>query len=377
MREIMFYSDFPFGYHNREAEERMARFAGLGYKVHYVEKLGLRNPRPAQLRSVARRLAGARAPARGPAPPFEVVSPTLMPPRRAPLIDGLNRRWLGRQLLPRLEAPGEAILWLRFPTPEIVPLAQGSSFRLVVYEAVDEHRHGPGVTTRLRRVFDRAERAVLAEAGLVFASSEPVFDRLAGLHPNVVLASAAAVEPAPFAAAGERTPEARRALYAGSVDFRLDTGLLAEAARLLPDWTIVIAGPATREAEAELQAVPNVRLLGVRAPAEVPALIGEAAVCLMPYRVSDYGDTLFPVKLVEYLASGRPVVSTPIRAARDLASVVALAGDPESFAEAVRRAAADDTPAARAARMAVADGYSWERRIDQMRSAVEEAFARA
>ena len=106
MREIMFYSDFPFGYHNREAEERMARFAGLGYKVHYVEKLGLRNPRPAQLRSVARRLAGVRAPAGGPAPPFAVVSPTLMPPRRAPLIDGLNRRWLARQLLPRLEAPG-------------------------------------------------------------------------------------------------------------------------------------------------------------------------------------------------------------------------------------------------------------------------------
>jgi len=376
MQEIMFYSDFPFGYHNREAEERMARFAGLGYTVHYVEKLGIRNPRPAQLRSVARRLAGRRAPVREAAPPFEVVSPTLMPPRRAPLIDHLNRRWLARQLLRRLEEPGEAILWLRFPTPEIVPLAQGPSFRLVVYEAVDDHRHGPGITPRLRRAFERAERAVLEEAGLVFASSEPVFSRLARLHPNVLLASAAAVEPAPFAAAGERAATPRRALYAGSVDFRLDCALLAAAARLLPDWTIAIAGPTTREAEAELGAVTNIELLGVRPAAEVPALVGEAAVCLMPYRVSDYGDTLFPVKLVEYLASGRPVVSTPIRAARDLAPVVALGGDPESFAEAVRRAAAEDSPASRAARIAVAGEYSWERRIAQMQRAVEEALAR-
>jgi UDP-galactopyranose mutase len=377
MREIMFYSDFPFGYHNREAEERMARFAALGYTVHYVEKLGIRNPRPAHVGSLARRLTGARSSARDAAPPFEVVSPTLIPPRGVPLIDGLNRRWLARQLLPRLEAQGEAILWLRFPTPEIVPLAQGPSFRLVVYEAVDDHRHTPGMTPRLRRVFERAEQAVLAEAGLVFASSQPVASRLARLHPNVVRASAAAVEPAPFAAAGEGPPVPRRAVYAGSLDFRLDTALLAAAARLLPDWTFAIAGPTTPEAEAELERVANVRLLGARPAAEVPALIGEAAVCLMPYRVSDFGDSLFPVKLVEYLASGRPVVSTPIHAARELAPVVALAGDPESFAEAVRRAAADDSPAARAARIAVADEYSWDRRIDQMQRAVEEALERA
>src|SRR4029453_18540489 len=45
-REILFYSDFPFGYHNPEAEEKMARFARRGYDVHYVEQLGIRNPRP-------------------------------------------------------------------------------------------------------------------------------------------------------------------------------------------------------------------------------------------------------------------------------------------------------------------------------------------
>ena len=169
-REILFYSDFPYGYHNTEAEEKMARFVAHGYRVHYVEQLGIRNPRP---RHLGRVLAAVWRSRRAPdaVTPFDVRSPRLIPPRRAPGIAAFNRRWLSRQLRSCLDKPAEAVLWIRFPTPELVPFIEESEPALVVYEVVDDHEASPGITARLARELKQAESRILARAGLVFAWS--------------------------------------------------------------------------------------------------------------------------------------------------------------------------------------------------------------
>ena len=104
---------------------------------------------------------------------------------------------------------------------------------------------------------------------------------------------------------------------------------------------------------------------------ELPALLARAAVGVIPYRRNAFTDTLVPVKLVEYLAAGRPVVSTPMRAAEGFADVVTFAADADAFARAVRAAARDDSPEARRRRVAYARSYSWERRIDELEAAIE------
>ena len=71
--DLLFYSDFPFGFHNTEAEEKMSRFAARGWNVSYVEQLGIRNPRP---KHALRALKRSNGPARE--APFEVVSPCLL-----------------------------------------------------------------------------------------------------------------------------------------------------------------------------------------------------------------------------------------------------------------------------------------------------------
>ena len=363
--DLLLYSDFPFGFHNAEAEEKATRFAARGWRVVYVEQLGIRNPRP---RHVLRALRRAGAPPR--AVPFEVVSPKLLPPRRAPGIDALNRRWLARRLLDRVRDPAATVLWVRFPTPELVPLVEEHAWRAVVYEAVDDHAAGPGMTERLVSVLRAAEGRFLACADVVFAWSEPIRERLAELHPNVLLATAAAdLEPLQEVAAV--SGEEHTAVFAGALGFRFDERLAAESARLLPDWTLVLAGPADEGAVRALAGLPNVRLTGRFEHGELPALLARAAVALIPYRRNAFTDTLVPVKLVEYLAAGRPVVSTPIRAAEGFADVVAFAAGAEAFAEAVRAAARDDSPEARRRRVERARPYSWERRIDQLEAAIE------
>jgi UDP-galactopyranose mutase len=363
--DLLFYSDFPFGFHNAEAEEKAARFAARGWRVVYVEQLGIRNPRPRHLLRVLRR-PGSRPRAA----PFEVVSPKLLPPRRAPGIDALNRRWLARRLLGHVGSPADTVLWLRFPTPELVPLVEGHPWRAVVFEAVDDHAAGPGMTDRLVRVLRAAENRVLARADVVFAWSEPIRERLAARHPNVRLATAA-VELEPLEAVAETPGEERTAVFAGALGFRFDERLAAEAARLLPDWTLLLAGPADDEASRALTGLPNVQLTGRFEHGDLPALLARGAVALIPYRRNAFTDMLVPVKLVEYLAAGRPVVSTPMRAAEGFADVVTFASGAEPFAEAVRSAARDDSPEARRRRLERVRPYSWERRIDELEAAIE------
>ena len=98
----------------------MARFAARGWRVVYVAQLGIRNPRPSHVVQALRRgksLAGG---------PVEVVRPKLVPPRRVPGVDAVNRRWLARQLLGHVRDPSGTVLWIRFPTPELVPLLAGA-----------------------------------------------------------------------------------------------------------------------------------------------------------------------------------------------------------------------------------------------------------
>ena len=345
----------------------MERFAARGWPVVFVEKVGIRNPGPRHMGAVLRRLSAGRT--GGGERPFHTVSPKLLPPRRAPGAAALNRRWLARQLLPLLEHPSRAVAWIRYPAPELVALVDDMQPRLVVYEAVDEHAESPGLPPRLRRLVAGAESELLERAGLVFAWSEPIRARLAARHANVVLAPAA-VDLAAFA---EGESQSRTAGYLGSIDGRFDAELVAGLAERLPDWRIVLAGPAVDAAAARrLAGLPNVELPGAVDPQEVPSLLVRMSVCLMPYRVNDFTTTLFPVKLVEYLAAGRPIVSTPIAAVRDFADVVAVQADADGFARAIEQA--PDSPDDRARRRGRAAAYGWDRRIAEMEQALRAAL---
>ena len=375
--EILFYSDFVVGYPNREAEERMRRFAERGHRVVYVEQLGIRNPRLRHLARIAGTIASRRSD-RASSRAFDLISPRVLPPRGMPLLREFNERWLERQLAAALEDPAEAIVWVRVPTPELLRYLDRGQQKLIVYEQVDDHLHSPGMTPRLRRRFLAAERRVLERAGLVFASSELIRARLAPLHRNVVLAPAAAVDVDLFAAASASTPPApRTAVCVGGLDFRCDAELLAAVAAKLPGWRFVLAGWSEPDVARRLSPLPNVTLTGLLAPAEIPALVASASVCLVPFRRTAFNDTLFPLKVVEYLAAGRPVVGTPIDAIRRFGEVAEAAESAEEFAAAIERAAAGDSDEARTRRIERALPHSWEARLAQLDGEIEAEIARA
>ena len=164
--------------------------------------------------------------------------------------------------------------------------------------------------------------------------------------------------------------------YVGTVHpDRVDVGVVAALAADFPGGSVVLAGPEFLPAEARsrLLRMGNVLLTGPVPYASVPDVMRGFDVCITPHRVTPFTESLNPIKLWEYLAAGKPIVSTDVAGFRDYPELVDLAGDAEQFVAAARRALAEqaERPPTSAARRREAREHSWERRADE----VEGVFA--
>jgi glycosyltransferase involved in cell wall biosynthesis len=128
----------------------------------------------------------------------------------------------------------------------------------------------------------------------------------------------------------------------------------------------VLVGPARAGMDlTRLESCANVYLLGNKDVAELPAYIKGMDVTLIPYRVNEATRNIYPLKLQEYLATGKPVVSSPMPAVLPYGGVVYIGEGPEDWAGLVVRALREDNPERRAARQAVARENSWDRRVEE------------
>jgi glycosyltransferase involved in cell wall biosynthesis len=155
--------------------------------------------------------------------------------------------------------------------------------------------------------------------------------------------------------------------YAGVIKKQLDIGLLARLARMRPQYSFVAVGPVMnirgKEKEfAEFKQLPNVHLLGGKPAESLASYVHHFDVCVMCYDVNDYTRYIYPLKLNEYLATGRPTVSSPIETVRAFADVVSIAGGDAEWLSAIDYSLTDAarTAAASEARRTVARGNDWE-----------------
>ncbi|MBL3613208.1 glycosyltransferase, partial [Bacillus sp. RHFS18] len=99
--------------------------------------------------------------------------------------------------------------------------------------------------------------------------------------------------------------------FIGGIKPKLDFALMAETADVRPDWTILLVGPNTAQDDPDFKSLlkrPNVIWTGPAAPNEVPSYMQLVDIGIMPYKNSPYNDAVFPLKLFEFLAAGKPVV---------------------------------------------------------------------
>jgi glycosyltransferase involved in cell wall biosynthesis len=166
-----------------------------------------------------------------------------------------------------------------------------------------------------------------------------------------------------------------RLVYAGLIGARLDLDLLTALAERRPDWSLVLIGEIdTRGVEdklAYLQRLVNVYFLGLKPASAVPSYLLACQVCLLPYRRSEESHHIDPLKLYEGLASGKPIVSSPIPAAELYGDLVWLASDTYEFEVAVQQALVEQDDEIVARRRAAAAANTWETRVEEISALIQ------
>ena len=359
----------------------MGRLAA-GNNVLFVESLGLRKPQLAGRdlsrlwRRLKRGLRGARPAPEG----LHVLSPLVLPLHSKPSVRKLNR-WLQRRQVKRAARKlgmSEPILWAYVPQAEDVIGVLDPS--LVIYHCVDDVAAQKGVDADS---FRQAEERFARRADLVLASAPALAERMRTLSDHVLYAPnvadtgtfATALDPGPVDPALDELPRPRLVFQGAIVATKLDVQLLAEVAKLRPDWSIVLVGPRGAGDPtgdlSPLDQAPNIHLIGPRPASDLPQVLRGADIGLIPYAINDLTRSVFPMKVYEYLAAGLPVLATPLPALDGVEAIETV----RSAAEMVTAAEGElslDTPDRRRERSQGARGNSWEARIEE----IEEGLSR-
>ncbi len=298
-------------------------------------------------------------------------------------------RWVNATLLRRHVRRAMRHLGIAGPTLWVNDHAAGHLVgrlgeRAVVYDVTDDWTSlDQPEAVRRRTVAQDAALCRVADATIV--CSDRLLDlkrplaRLIRLIPNGVDPAhyRSADDPATAAPATDEWP--RPVLgYTGTVHpDRVDVDLVAAVARRWPGSVVMVGPNHLRPDDRAALAVPNVRLVGPVAYADVPAYMAGFDACVVPHRVTPFTESLNPIKLWEYLAAGKPVVSTPVAGFRDYPGLVRLATGADAFVAACEAAVAEQTspdgPRLRDARRAVAADHSWATRVDQIDDVIRSA----
>jgi glycosyltransferase involved in cell wall biosynthesis len=281
----------------------------------------------------------------------------------------------GGALEERFDAP---VQW--FYTPAPAPAMLGAFDEVgVVYECMEEASRHPFVAPGM----DERERLLLRHADLVFTNGTRLYEAKRLEHANVQLVGCG-VDVVRFGRARLASTPLPRDLeglagplvgYVGVIDSRVDFELLALLADARPDVTIVMVGPVLPSVTPHLPERPNIAWLGAKPYDDLPAYVKAFAGCIMPYAVTDATDHINPTTALEYMAAGKPIVSTAIRdVVGQLRSVVRVAESREAFVRDV--GAAITRPDARA----IARGHelarrsSWESITGRVRVLVRDSI---
>jgi len=209
---------------------------------------------------------------------------------------------------------GTLIAW--YYTPMMLSFSRDIDSDLTVFDAMDELSKFKFAPAHLLEL----EQELIDRADIVFTGGSSLYEAKKDRHDNIhcfpssvdrahfMKARARQFEPADQ----EDLPRPRLGFY-GVIDERFDTALLDEAARMRPDWSFVMIGPVVKISEDELPKRPNIHYFGGKTYDQLPAYLSGWDVALMPFAMNESTQFISPTKTPEYLAGGKPVVSTPIR----------------------------------------------------------------
>jgi glycosyltransferase involved in cell wall biosynthesis len=209
---------------------------------------------------------------------------------------------------------GALVAW--YYTPMMLPFSRHIDADVTVFDAMDELSKFKFAPAKLLEL----EQELIDRANIVFTGGSSLFEAKKDRHDNIhcfpssvdrvhfLKARARQFDPADQ----EDLPKPRLGFY-GVIDERFDSELLDKVAEMRPDWSFIMVGPVVKISQEDLPKRPNIHYLGSKTYDQLPAYLSGWDVALMPFAMNESTLFISPTKTPEYLAGGKPVVSTPIR----------------------------------------------------------------
>ncbi len=306
--------------------------------------------------------------------------PPVLPMRFEKPVNMLNQyvrgQWL-HQAMRKLNFR-DPILWIY--DPDAGQMVGHAGEKMALYAITDDH---PSMAQRSNRIqaMRAREHELLSAVDLVLTTTDNLRETKLPYNPNTHYVPHG-IDAAHFAEALNPNCQPMPELadlkppvigIVGQINQRIDVTTLATAAERHPEWTLVFIGPVVRERVniEPLEKLPNVRFLGRKPAEDLPRYLKSMSLCLIPYIVDEHTLYMHPLKTLEYLAAGKPVIATPLPALDIYGEYVHRAGDTEGFIAKMEQAIAEDTPEKQRQRSAYAQQHTWENRLETISDLIE------
>lgn len=365
---------------NRTSSHHIARRLAERFPLLYVESPGMRAPKTSgrDFSKIWKKLRGAFQPPRQiDSRMWHMIVPQI-PFRRLPFIKPLNRAfgvYLLKRAMKKVGLRGE-LVW--FASPDMGQLAGQLGEQLSVYYCIDDYASLPGVDAR---EIARLDEDLARRAGQVFVSSPALVDGKRKLNPTTtysphgvdVALFERACDPELEVAEGARNLRHPVVGFYGAVEAWVDLELLAFLGRAKPEWTFLMIGR-VEVPLGELEHLPNFIFTGPKPYETLPSWAKAFDVAIIPFRQNKLVRNVNPLKLREYLATGKPVVSVPMPELTKFAHCIGIAATPEKFLHEIEHALSEDDEDKRLARRREVSGMTWDARVSQVLETVAARF---
>ena len=293
--------------------------------------------------------------------------------RAANQLEAVRLRWMMRDI------GVSAVVGYVFH-PLFTPLLQAIEPEHIVYHAYDRFEKMDDWNGQLAGF----EQDLLQTAECVFASSEPIARALRAKGRSDVVVVPNGVDYEAFAVGDlseARTPDDMKSIprprigYVGNINRKVDLRLIAKLASRHPEFSFVFVGARNDNGQyvtaglRDCREFPNVSFLGPRSHEELPRYVNSMDVNIICSRVDDdlWSDASYPLKLHEYLAAGRPIVSSDLEVIRAFSDVVDIATSVDDWSAKLLRAIHETAPKKVYERRSVARDNTWGQRVDVIR----------
>jgi hypothetical protein len=377
---LMIFAD-DWGRHPSSCQHLVARLLHE-YRVLWVNTIGTRRPRLSWA-TVCRGLEKARqwAAERGAGDPvtenLQVFSPLMWPWLSTPRDRTLNRALLRRQLEPLLRKLPSPITCVT-TIPIVADLVGSLSVDRWVYYCVDDFSQWPGLD---QAALADMEEKLLGKVDDVLAVSQALVRRVESHgRQATLLTHGVDLEFWKAGALPLARPECLHVgeppyvMFWGVIDRRMDVTWVRSLSESLEEGSLLLIGP-ENDPDSALRELRRVHLLGPMDLTSLPALARHASALVMPYRDAPVTRAMQPLKLKEYLATDRPVITRRLPAVEEWTDCLDAAGTSDEFADLVRLRLTSGLPADQRASRRRLDGESWDAKARQFARFILEPSA--